>query len=137
MDVVSDGFDRFPDVRAVLATTRLTDLAKKASLLDGPTQTRIVRVLTARSKVVRGWATAERRAVVLLSLGLPLNVFAILYVATGTYSPWSVIALVAGTGALSAAVLFLWRGNQDALALAIGTYVDVTPRPEQNGDTAE
>ncbi|WP_156094314.1 hypothetical protein [Lentzea aerocolonigenes] len=134
---MSDGFDRFPDVRAVLATTRLIDLAKKADLLDGPTQTRIVRVLTARSKVVRGWATAERRAAVLLSLGLSLNVVAILYVATGTYSPWSVIALVAGTGALSAAVLFLWRGNQDALALAIGTYIDVTPRPEQNGDAAD
>lgn len=137
MDVVSDGFDRFPDVRAVFATTRLTDLAQKAELLDGPTQTRIVRVLTARSKVVRGWATAERRAAVLLSLGLSLNVVAILCVATGAYSPWAVVALVVGTGALSAAALFLWRGNQDALALAIGTYVDITPWPEQNGDAVE
>lgn len=134
---MSDGFDRFPDVRAVFATTRLAELAQKADLLDGPAQTQVVRVLTARSKIVRGWATAERRAAVLLSLGLSLNVVAVLYVATGAYSPWSVVALVAGTGALSAAALFMWRGNQDALALAIGTYVDVTPRPEQNGDVAE
>ncbi|PWK84565.1 hypothetical protein C8D88_108180 [Lentzea atacamensis] len=134
---MSDGFDQFPDVRVMFATTRLADLARKADLLDGPAQTQVVRVLSTRSKVVRGWATAERRAAVLLSLGLSLNVVAFLYAATGAYSPWSVVALVAGTSALSAAVLFLWRGNQDALALAIGTYVDVTPRPEHNGDAAE
>ncbi|MFS8104059.1 hypothetical protein LFM09_43795 [Lentzea alba] len=134
---MSDDFDQFPDVRAVFATTRLADLARKADLLDGPAQTQVVRVLSPGSKAVRGWATAERRAAVLLSLGLSLNVVAVLYVATGACSPWSVVALVAGTGALSAAALVMWRGNQDALALAIGTYVDVTPRPEQNGDAAE
>ena len=134
---MSHGFDPFPDVRAVFATTRLADLARKADLLDGPAQTQVVRVLSTRSKAVRGWATAERRAAVLLSLGLSLNVIAVLYIATCACSLWSVVALVAGSGALSAAVLFLWRGNQDALALAIGTYVDVTPPAEHNGDAAE
>lgn len=137
MDVVSDGFDRFPDVRAVLATTRLAELAKKADLLDGPAQTQVVRVLAVHSKAVRGWATAERRAAALLSLGLSLNIIAVLYVATAAYFPWAVVALVAGTGALSAVVLVMWRGNQDALALAIGTYVDVTPRSDRNDGAVE
>lgn len=127
----------FPDVRAVLAARRLSVLADHVSHVDGPAQAQAVRVLSARSGVVRAWASAERRGVVLLALGLSLNVVAILYVITGVCSPWVVVALVVGTGALSVAVLLLWRGNQDALTLAVGVYLDVTPRPGHHGNEAE
>lgn len=129
--------DPFPDVRATLAAKYLSDLADRASRVDGPAQTQAVRLLSVRSSVVRAWARAERHGVVLLALGLSLNVAAILYVVTGAYSPWAVVALAAGTGALSGAVLFLWRGNQDALTLAVGVYLNVTPRPGHHGDEAE
>jgi hypothetical protein len=134
VDLVSD-VDPFPDVRATLAAKRLSDLADYVSRVDGPAQTQAVRLMSVRSSVVRAWARAERRGAVLLALGLSLNVAAILYVITGAYSPWAVAALVGGTGALSAAVLFLWRGNQDALTLAVGIYLDVTPRPGHHDET--
>lgn len=128
--------DPFPDVRATLAAKYLSDLADHVSRVDGPAQTQAVRLLSFRSSVVRAWARAEGHGAVLLALGLSLNVAAILYVVTGEYSPWAVVALVAGTGALSAAVLFLWRGNQDALTLAVGVYLGVTPRQGHHGDEA-
>lgn len=121
----------------MLAAKRLSDLADHVSRVDGPAQVRAVRALSARSTAVRAWASAERRGAVLLALGLSSNVAAILHVITGTYSLWAVVALLAGTGALSAAVLFLWRANQDALTLAVGVYLDVTPRPGHHGDEAQ
>lgn len=128
--------DPFPDVRATLAAKHLSDLVRRASCIDGPAQAQAVHALSVRSSVVRTWARAERRGAVLLALGLSSNVAAILHVVTGTYSPWAVVALVVGTGVLGAAVLFLWRGNQDALTLAVGVYLDVTPRPGHHGDEA-
>lgn len=136
MDFVSD-VDPFSDVRATLAAKRLSDLADRVSEVDSPAQTQAVRMLSIRSEAVRAWARAERRGAVLLALGLSLNVTAILYVITGVYSPWVVVALVAGTGALGTAVLCLWRGNQDALTLAVGVYLDVTPRPGYHGDEVQ
>ncbi|WP_434446661.1 hypothetical protein [Lentzea sp. E54] len=123
-------------VRARLAGERLSELADRAGGVDAPAQTEAVRLLSVHSEVVRAWARAERYGTFLLTLGLSVNVAAILYVIAGAYSPWAVVALVAGTGALSAAVLCLWQGNQDALTLAVGLYLDVTPRPGQHGDTA-
>ena len=128
--------DPFPDVHATLAAKHLSDLAHRAGCMDSLAQARAVHALSVRSSVVRTWARAERRGGVLLALGLSSNAAAILHVITGTYFPWAVVALVAGTGALGVAVLFLWKGNQDALTLAVGVYLDVTPRPGRHGGEA-
>lgn len=136
-DIVSEDAGLTPDVRALFAAQRLAALDTRAVALDGPAHTHAVRALRARSKIVLMWTRWEQRGAFLLPVGLSLSVAGIWDVVLRADSWWAVPALIVGIVALCVAVVGLWLANQQALRLAVGAYLEATPRLGDHGNEIE